>query len=105
MSIRYGHYAYSEEEIKKCNELEKFIAEHDGLFDLNSFDTMVEMAIHHLKDGNINVASHIVDALQEKVAEYYRYDVTMGTLETPVPIDNTDELKAAYPEIFEEDNR
>lgn len=66
--ICYGHYAYTKEDIKKVEALEKLINETPTLFDINSYDGMVEMAIHHLTNGNVNVASHIVDALQERVA-------------------------------------
>lgn len=103
--ITYGHFAYSEEEISKITELEKVIKKNkDKLYDLHSYDELIDICCFCLTDGQLATAKHIIEALQSCEAEYYRYDTSMGTLEELVSIDDVRELQDAYPEIFKEDN-
>lgn len=106
--IQYGNYFYSDEEREEAEKLDEFIENCEAdIYDLHSYDDMVDIVVHNLKGdqrwcSDINLAAHILDALRNRVAEYYRYDITSGTLETPVPIDSVEELIGAYPEIFKE---
>ncbi len=92
-----GFY-YTEEEEREAEELDRRIEslEDDNfLHDLHSYDAMCQIAKCKIDEGVINVALHILEALWDVQAEYYLYDVTSGTIETPVPIDNIEELEKA----------
>ena len=51
-------------------------------------ETLKHFAIEKLQADNFSLALHIINAIynNESDTEYYRYDYSMGTLETPKPI-------------------
>ena len=60
-------------------------------------ETLKGFAIDKLRDDNFGLALHIINAIYENPydSEWYRYDYSMGTLETPSPItckDDVDDL-------------
>lgn len=55
-------------------------------------DTLKMFAIECIENDDVNVASHICEALYN-YADYYTYDYSMGTLETPEPIDSKEDIE------------
>lgn len=60
---------------------------------ITTIDVLKEFAIDNINNDNLFLAIHILQALQENEAEYYSYDYSMGTLETPTPIENLEDLE------------
>ena len=46
----------------------------------------------HINLSGYNCASNAINALAESDADWFRYDMSMGTLETPTPIESIDDL-------------
>lgn len=67
-------------------------------------ENLKEFAIEQIQEGNINLAAHVLDALkQDDGADYFRYDFSCGTLNTPEPI--TDKVDIVDLIELVEDNR
>lgn len=64
-------------------------------------DCLKDFVIYHVKNDNIYLAVHILNALQANYADYYDYDYCMGTLETPTPLTKLQDLQD-YCEIPED---
>ena len=73
------------------DELVDYAVEEDNEF--VSYDTLKDFAIAMIKEGNILLATHILEAIEEDCADYYRYDASMGTLETPTPIERKEDFE------------
>lgn len=61
----------------------------------NSFWTykdLKDFAIDLIKDDDILVATHILNALNDDQEDYYNYDVGMGILDTVAPITTKEEF-------------
>ena len=59
-------------------------------------DALIEMAKHEIDEENLNVAIHILTGIyesEEAINDYYIYDRSMGTLETPTPITCKEDLE------------
>lgn len=58
-------------------------------------DILKEYAIEKIQDDNFIMALHIINALNENIydTEWYRYDYSMGTFETPTPIADKEDLE------------
>lgn len=68
-------------------ELIEKVSDEGG--DITSEEILIEFAKQKLDDNDFNMAIHIIGAIYEAEAPddcYYRYDYSMGTLETPTPI-------------------
>ena len=50
------------------------------------YEDLKYFVIDLIKDDNILVATHILNALNSDPANYYNYDATMGMLDTVAPI-------------------
>ena len=50
------------------------------------YEDLKYFAIDLIKDNDILVATHILNALNDNSASYYNYDETMGMLDTVAPI-------------------
>jgi hypothetical protein len=46
-------------------------------------EMLKEFAITNINNDNLFVAIHILEAIQKDDAEWYEYDYSMGTLQTP----------------------
>ncbi len=69
---------------------------YDNINDITSEDTLIEFAKAKLDDNNIGMALHVLNAIydsDEAYGGYYRYDYSMGTLETPTPITCKEDLE------------
>ena len=54
---------------------------------VHTYDDMCDMIKSKIDDGQLFVALHILQAVNEEEADYYEYDYNMGTLESPTAID------------------
>lgn len=57
--------------------------EHDCI---TSYETLKEFAKNYIESDDLNVAIHILEAINDNPAEWYEYDYCMGTLQTPSPV-------------------
>ncbi len=60
--------------------------------EITDYETLKEFAISKINSDDLNVASHICNALWEDTADYYIYDYSMGTLETPTAIKDKSDI-------------
>lgn len=67
----------------------------ENLDDVTDEEILKEFAIEKLQDDNFSMALHIINAIYDNPydTEYYRYDYSMGTLETPTPITDKEDLE------------
>lgn len=74
---------------KQLNNLtleELFIIAQDLDRTFWAYEDLKEFTIDQIKDDNILLATHILNALNDESAEYYNYDASMGTLDEVAPI-------------------
>ena len=57
-----------------------------------TYKDLKNLAIDSIKDNDILVATHILNALNDNSASYYNYDVSMGALEDITPITTKDDF-------------
>lgn len=73
-----------------------FIIDNDiGVDYLHSFDSMKELIKHEVDEENMFFVSHLANAIWNDPSEgdeWWVYDISMGTLETPYAIGNIKEL-------------
>lgn len=92
------------------DELNKLIADGKTLDDvisdfeidngnIISRDSLKDFAIYQIEEDRLFLARHILDSIDNTYAddkgehtEWYSYDTTMGTLETPIAITSIDDL-------------
>lgn len=72
-------------------ELVDWANENDNAF--MSYGTLKNFAIAMIEKDSVFLAIHILEALEEDCADYYRYDASMGTLETPTPIEDKEDFE------------
>lgn len=49
-------------------------------------------AINQIQNDRLFLARHILDAVDKEYADFYSYDMSMGTLETPTAITSIEDL-------------
>lgn len=59
---------------------------------ITDYETLKDFAKDQIDNDNFFVAIHICEALNDDQTEYYSYDYSMGTLETPTPIKTKEDL-------------
>ena len=57
-----------------------------------TYKDLKNLAIDSIKDNEILVATHILNALNNDPANYYNYDTSMGALEDITPITSKEDL-------------
>ena len=57
-----------------------------------AYEDLKNYVIDLIKDDDIFIALHILNALNDKSAEYYNYDATMGILDTVAPITSKEDF-------------
>ena len=72
---------------------------------ITTYESLKEFAIAKINDGNLFLGIHILEAINLRTANFYDYDYTMGTLDTPTPLFLLDDLEdycdeAADPDAF-----
>lgn len=75
--------------------------EIDGTF--WTYEDLKYFAINRIEDDNLNIAIHILNALNDDQEEYYNYDSTMGTLEEVTPITSKKDLIELLKNYYDED--
>ena len=63
--------------------VEELMKEHG---EITTYDKLKELAINKLNEDNLIVALHILQALEDCYANYYKYDSNMGTLSCIKPL-------------------
>lgn len=61
--------------------------------DIVSIEDIKDMAIDFIKEDSVSTAIHLLQAITADEADYYIYDASMGSLETPVAIHITSDLE------------
>lgn len=61
--------------------------------DIHTYEDMIDFTKHLLDEGNIYFAIHILKTMEDNYAEWYLYDFTMGTMETPKAITCKEDLE------------
>ncbi|HHT98201.1 MAG TPA: hypothetical protein GXZ90_09955 [Clostridiales bacterium] len=51
--------------------------------DITTYETLKDFAKEKIESDDFLVAIHILEALQDDIADWYEYDYCMGTLQTP----------------------
>lgn len=85
------------------DELNKLIADgktfDDVIYDFEanndyivSRDIILDFAINQIRNDRLFLARHVLDAVDNEYADFYSYDMSMGTLETPIAITSIDDL-------------
>lgn len=57
-----------------------------------TYKDLKNLAIDSIKDNDILVATHILNALNSDPANYYNYDTSMGALENVTPITSKEDF-------------
>ena len=85
------------------DELNKLIADgktfDDVIYDFEanndyivSRDIILDFAINQIENDRLFLARHVLDTVDNEYADFYSYDMSMGTLETPIAITSIDDL-------------
>lgn len=82
-------------EFNKMTDEEAINWAFDNLDDLTYEDTLLDFAKTKIDDDNIYMALHVLNAVYNNThdTEVYMYDYSMGTLETPTPIVDKEDLE------------
>ena len=71
--------------------VEELMQTHD---DITTYETLKEFIKSKLDDDSLYLAAHLTNTLNAcAYAEYYSYDYSMGTLETPTPLKDISDLE------------
>lgn len=87
----------------KKTKLDKLISDGMELDDIlrdncEDFPTIVsrewllDFVLCQINEGRLYLARHILDAVDTDYADWYDYDMDMGTLETPTAINDVNDL-------------
>lgn len=85
------------------DELDKLVADgktfDDVIYDFEedndcivSRDVILDYVIYQIQNDRLYLARHVLDAVDTDYADWYNYDASMGTLKTPTPVDNVNDL-------------
>ena len=59
---------------------------------ITTYESLKDFAIHMIQEDHLYLALHILEAIHSSPADYYDYDYSMGTLETPTALTLTFDL-------------
>lgn len=57
-----------------------------------AYEDLKDFAIDKIKDDDIFIALHILNTLNDELADYYNYDAIMGGLDSITPITTKDDF-------------
>ena len=57
-----------------------------------AYEDLKNFVVDKIQDDNILLAAHILNALNDELANYYNYDASMGILEEVAPITTKEEF-------------
>lgn len=63
-------------------------------YDVHTYEDMKDFAIDNINRDNVYLARHILDAIDSDSADFYHYDMTMGTMETPTGISDDEDIES-----------
>ena len=68
---------------------------YENSYDVTSEETLKSFAMDKLQDDDFRMALHIINAIYNNPydTEWYRYDYSMGTLQTPSPITDKEDVE------------
>ena len=68
---------------------------NSNLNSITDEELLKDYAIEKIQDDNFSMGLHIINAIYENPydTEWYRYDYSMGTLETPTPITDKEDIE------------
>lgn len=68
---------------------------YENLNDVTDEEILKQFAMEKLQNDDFNMALHIINAIYDNPydTEWYRYDYNMGTLETPTPITDKEDIE------------
>ena len=69
-----------------------YLMDHD--YNVNSYEYMKDMAKYCIDEDNLFLARHILDAIDSDPADFYHYDPSMGTMETPTAISDDEDIES-----------
>lgn len=78
---------------------------YENCYDIHTEESLIAFAKRKIDDENLQMAIHILSAIYESTCpddSYFRYDYTMGTLETPIPITCKEDIEDLIDFIDEE---
>ena len=83
------------EQFEAMNFNELMECAYENLDDVTTEEDLKEFAMYSLENDNFSMALHIINAIYENPydTEWYRYDYSMGTLDTPIPIVNKEDIE------------
>lgn len=81
-----------EKKLDKLTLEQLFIIAQDLDSSFWAYEDLKDFAIDLIKDDNILVATHILNALNSDQEDYYNYDASMGILDTVAPITTKEEF-------------
>lgn len=61
--------------------------------DIHTYEDMIYFVEHLLYEDNLNLIIHMLEAMRDNPAEWYLYDYTMGTMETPKALTSKEDLE------------
>lgn len=85
----------TKKQFNKMTDAEAIDWAFENLDGLTYEDTLLDFAKTKIDDNNIFMALHVLNAIynNEHDTEVYMYDYNMGTLETPTPIVDKEDLE------------
>lgn len=60
---------------------------------VTTYENLKEFAKNKVDDDDLLTATHILQAIHEDTAEYYMYDYSMGTMETPSSVTSKEDIE------------
>ncbi|HRF69846.1 MAG TPA: hypothetical protein PKV66_00280 [Candidatus Pelethenecus sp.] len=61
--------------------------------EITSYDTLKDFIKYNVERDNLLLAYHILENIKNEVADYYKYDYSMGTLDVPMPLKTLGDLQ------------
>lgn len=85
----------TKKDFEKMNFNEFMDWANENLWEISHEDSLKEYAIKLLQDDNFGLALHIINTIYENPydTEWYKYDYSMGTLNTPIPITKKEDIE------------
>lgn len=81
-----------EKQLNKLTLEELFIIAQELDNSFWAYEDLKDFVVDKIKDDNILVATHILNALNDDQEDYYNYDASMGILDTVAPITTKEEF-------------
>ena len=92
-----------EKKLSKLTLGELFIIAQDLDSSFWAYEDLKEFAVDKIKDDDIFIALHILNALNDNQEDYYKYDASIGTLEEVAPITSKNDFIELLKDYDDED--